>query len=505
MTLIERLAQRYSEARGKATSLLERYHEQMDAGETDEAAETLRKQERAFADAQRIHGELETARAANDLPDIEVVRSDRGLPPNPSGGISPRSGGDLSEIPSPMDLLDRHQLMMRALSSMSRTQNDDGTTRTLGLFADQLTDDEVGRATRVYAVERLFVKRIAELCEVGDMQMTADERKAWAQYQASAKAFERGDFQSRAFTNVLNLGTNQGAEVIPTILQAQIWPRVFMQGPLADDNLVYVIRLPWEAKTDVALLGGAPKATVVAPGANATPGQPRTAKVNFDPNKYTLMTAMASELITGGGFTDIERRLVDWLAEGFGVAFNEDGTVGDGSNKMKGFLGDAATVTAASGTTFTADEVRSTIIGLGDHWIGRPNVRAMCTLAVENRIAQMRVTSGTGGTASTDGREFMVAPTTGRLILPYGLGMPLWNRAMSEVPASAGANNHVFAVGDFSQYARCYVGAMRFGRDYELQSDSHLLAFFQSADAKTIYDSGDTSKPAPFRKLTLAS
>lgn len=477
MDLLQKLAKRYKDARGKAGALLNRYHDEMDAGKTDEAKATLEKQERAFADAQRAHEDLERARQSNDLPDLQIVRGDTFLGNSPSGR---RDGADRDLTPpSPRELADRHELLIATLSGR------------------ELTEEETVQAYRVFPVEKLFVKRILQLSQVDGYDFEPDERKAWAQYQASMRSFNAGNFESRAYTNVMNLADGAGAEVIPTVLQTRIWPDVYRMGPLADDTGLTVIRLPWEAKTEVALLGGTPDAVVRGPGVDGDPVKPTTGKIAFSPKKYSLHVPLASEILIGGGYTDIETRITQWIAKGFGRRFNIDRTDGDGGNAhVKGFLQDAQTgVTTASGTAITATEVRDLIIAYGEDYLGRPGTRFMCTLATENYIAQLRTSNGQ--------REFPLNGVEGRPILPYGVGMPTWNRAMDQIPTTAAAGNEPCAIVDLAEYAVLYIGQMRFAREYDVLSDSQLLGVFMSTDSKLIQDG--SVKTASAQKLVMKS
>lgn len=442
------------------------------AAETDEARRGELKAELdcMIAERMRLEENMDSLRAASAGVNYQIVRSDQPL----IGSGASRREMTLEDIPTSAQIAQRHRLLRRLAAG------------------ETLSDEQMSEAHREYPVERLMVQRMGHMAKAkGAKEFTEEQDRAWQQYQANLQAFDRGKISDEPtqfryqFSPVLDLSAGFGGEAIPTLLEAMFWPRLynFAARPMANDANLTVRRLPFQANLDIPLLGGTPAAVVVAAGMEGAEVRPTTSSMSFSPVKYAMHVPIAFEHMIGGGATDLEMAVLDWIAEGFSRSLNLHGTTGDGNRKLKGVVADAgAGATTATNSAVDLAAVRKWLTSLTEDVISRDGTMAMMTLATESAIA---------GLVKEDDRDFGITPE-GRLVLPYGVGIPQWNVNVAQIAASA----VVGVAGDFRQYAKVYVGAMRFGRWYDQLSDTTLVSFFQICAGKVV-------RPEAFKKLTV--
>ena len=429
-----------------------------------------------IADREALEEKIGRIRAANGGAQFHLVREDQPL----VGRGGSRRALTLEDIPTPADLARRDRLLRRALGG------------------ERLSDEQTSEAYREYPVERLMWKRAGQVLSADRSEFTEEEDAAWAQYQANLQAFDKGSqaaqaapVNQRAYSNVLNLTDGSGGEAVPTLLESMFWPRVFSYAarPNAVDGNFTVRRLPFMSNLDVPLLGGTPAWAEIAAAADGTTQRPTTSKHSFAAVKYGAHVPIAQEHLIGGGATNLEQAVLEWIAEGYARTINAAVTNGAADKSVKGIVTRAPTGhTTASGTAVSLADVRAFIRGLGEDIIDDGTAMVQTRLATEAVIA---------GLITESVRDFNIS-REGRVILPYGVGIPQWNVDIDAIPAAAGAGNHVMVAGLFRHYAKVYVGGMRFGRFYDQLSDTTLLSFFQ-------IQAGDVVRTEAFSRLTMKS
>ena len=488
---LKALIAEYNEVRADAEEALAAAEAAYEA-EDEEAFEAAEKRHAlALGKARELADRIDKARETQALPRFEVVagaggeeqpaRRERATPPALTG-LSRHDPSDLA--PPTAAQIARQVALMR--------RRDAG---------ERLSDEQTETAGRRWGAVELFSKVLTRGHPEHE-PLEGDERKAWNQLQAEERLIDREGrkaaakaLKNRAYANPITGATGAGSSFLPTILRQELWGIIDRTElmPLAGGAYSTSISLPWEANLDVALLSGTGSFAPQAPGVDKDPIRPTDSKVTWTPRKYSVHAALAEEMLIGGGYTNFRERLMQWLAvQVIANSLNIDATKGAGGSTktsvikgaLTGLSGNYQTVTA-SGTAITAAEVRGAILDVTTRF-GAAGLVAMMTPKTESYLAQLTISGGTM-------REF--PSQNGRISLDLGVPV-VWNNAMSEIPTTAGAGNHVILVGNFTEYVKLMIGGMRFSTDYDQQSDSQLISFFQSLDGQRVRDDG-------FHLLTL--
>ena len=468
MDRLSRAIEAYNRARADWGRALDEYHEAQDNGADESRIAELRdRSERVHAAAEAAKQRVDEVRALNDMGDIEIARTDTsfGNNTNRQGRGNPSVNRDLS--PPSLDVMHERQDILEDM-----------------MLGYQPRDRELVTACRIHPVERLFGRILLHRRRPARAGLTDAQVDAWDAYEARAREM----LSQRAVSPSLGITSGDGGDLLPTFLAPRVYSAIRALGPLSGDGLVTVLTAPGSSA------GG--KVSMDLPTAGSiSPASPKP--VNMDTNRenlstgaeslstenYTKLVNVPSEILLGS-WVNFESWVMRQVVEAFGIGFNVDRTVGDGSNKINGAFHFAAFNAANSETVtdkaaITEEELTDLVTKLPEGYHDRPNTRIMMSKATELYLARQR-SNGQRLYPYMQGNN----TTRGKLALPGGIDYEV-NGALASVGA---ATSTIMGIGDFSQYAVLYGGGMRAALNHVVASDQWEMGWYWQTDGGRIID-----------------
>ena len=477
MGRLRELIEKYNRQRGEAGDLLDKYHAHLDEGGDQTRADELRQQyERAFEAASETKKRVDELRRLADLGDIDIAREDTSFGADSRDRTGRPNAGRQSIVrdlsPPSLEVMHRRQDILEDM-----------------MVGYQPRESELFEACRVAPVERMFPRILLHRRRPGDAGLTREHLDAWGEYEKRAREVIQQRAPVRAPTYGLTAG--QGGDFIPTFLYPMIYSAIQFIGPLAGDRLVTVLTAPGDSQGGKVTMD-VPTAVHLAPASPTAASEPITADrqntgiESLSTENYTKLVNVPSQILLGS-WVNFESWVMRSVVEAFGLGFNRDRTVGDGSSKISGaFHGLTASVTQGANGAITEKELSDLVAALGTGYHNRMNTRLMFTKATELYLARQRSSSGAGERLYPymQGRLGAAGGTGAQLSLPGGIMYEI-NDDLGQL----GANGRTtVGIGDFSQYAVLYGGGMRAALNHVVRSDQWEMGWYWQADGGRIID-----------------
>jgi HK97 family phage major capsid protein len=263
-------------------------------------------------------------------------------------------------------------------------------------------------------------------------------------------------------------GTTYGGYTVPTELFNQLDVALKAFGGMMDVSRIIdtagggVFNMPTLDDTSA-------KAVIVSEAASSTVQDMTFSRITLGSFTYRDLVKLSEEFIQDEA-VNVLGELANLMAIRFGRALNEHFTTGDGSGKPTGFVTSATTVTGASASAITADDIFDLLHGVDPAYRSMPGAAFMMNDATLKAIKKLTI-----GTA--DDRPLWVPslrdgePST-ILGKPYVI-----NQDMADIGASA----KPMAFGDWSKYVIRRVRGTNIRRLNERYADDLSVGFLAFA------------------------
>ena len=234
-------------------------------------------------------------------------------------------------------------------------------------------------------------------------------------------------------------GTTYGGYNVPIELMNEIDIALLAFGGMMNVSRIVTTAgggtLNWPTLDDTSA-----KAVIVAEAGSTTVQDMTFGRVQFGAYTYRDLVKLSLEFLQDEA-TNVVGELGALLGIRFARALNEHFTTGDGSSKPTGFVGSAGTVTGASASAITADDIFDLLHGVDPAYRGMPSAAFMMNDSTLKAIKKLTI-------GTSDDRPLWIPslrdgePST-LLGKPYVI-----NQDMADIGASA----KPIAFGDWSKY-----------------------------------------------------
>jgi HK97 family phage major capsid protein len=270
-------------------------------------------------------------------------------------------------------------------------------------------------------------------------------------------------------------GTTYGGYNVPIELMNEIDIALLAFGGMMNVSRIVTTAgggtLNWPTLDDTSA-----KAVIVAEAGSTTVQDMTFGRVQFGAYTYRDLVKLSLEFLQDEA-TNVVGELGSLLGIRFARALNEHFTTGDGSSKPTGFVGSAGTVTGASASAITADDIFDLLHGVDPAYRGMPSAAFMMNDSTLKAIKKLTI-------GTSDDRPLWVPslrdgePST-LLGKPYVI-----NQDMADIGASA----KPIAFGDWSKYIIRRVREVNIRRLDERFADDLSVGFlaFARYDGKLI-------------------
>ena len=270
-------------------------------------------------------------------------------------------------------------------------------------------------------------------------------------------------------------GTTYGGYNVPIELMNEIDIALLAFGGMMEVSRILTTAgggtLNWPTLDDTSA-----KAVIVAEAGSTTVQDMTFGRVQFGAYTYRDLVKLSLEFLQDEA-TNVVGELGALLGTRFARALNEHFTTGDGSSKPTGFVGSAGTVTGASASAITADDIFDLLHGVDPAYRGMPSAAFMMNDSTLKAIKKLTI-------GTSDDRPLWVPslrdgePST-LLGKPYVI-----NQDMADIGASA----KPIAFGDWSKYIIRRVREVNIRRLDERFADDLSVGFlaFARYDGKLI-------------------
>lgn len=270
-------------------------------------------------------------------------------------------------------------------------------------------------------------------------------------------------------------GTTYGGYNVPIELMNEIDIALLAFGGMMEVSRILTTAgggtLNWPTLDDTSA-----KAVIVAEAGSTTVQDMTFGRVQFGAYTYRDLVKLSLEFLQDEA-TNVVGELGALLGIRFARALNEHFTTGDGSSKPTGFVGSAGTVTGASASAITADDIFDLLHGVDPAYRGMPSAAFMMNDSTLKAIKKLTI-------GTSDDRPLWIPslrdgePST-LLGKPYVI-----NQDMADIGASA----KCIAFGDWSKYIIRRVREVNIRRLDERFADDLSVGFlaFARYDGKLI-------------------